>query len=179
VAIGTLKLVAQNPSQLPTFHFYGTTGSNAMYVNTLDLSQLTTIAANLASMIQIDPGMKIYFSQVKLGFAPTSGQAAANYLQAQFPGQFIQDPNIGQVVPSSIVISGTQFNPSGPSFVLTWTATAGATYSVYKTNVITGSSANWPVIKANYPVGGAAGGPLSYTDTTTTISPAFYRVSRP
>jgi hypothetical protein len=178
VAIGTLKLVAQNPSQLPLFHFYGTTGSNAMYVNTLDLSLLTTVAANLGSMIRIDPGMKIYFSHVLLGFAPTSGQAAANYLQAQFPGQFIQDPNVGQGVSSPVKISGAAFYPSGPSFVLTWTATAGATYSVYKTNVINGS-ANWPLIKANYPAGGAAGGPLSYTDTTATISPAYYRVSRP
>jgi hypothetical protein len=179
VAIGTLRLVAQSPSQLPTFHFYGTTGNNAMYVKTLDLSQLTTIAANLARMIQIDPGMKIYFSQVILGFTPPGSQTAASYLQAQFPGQFIQDPNVGQVVPPTIVISSTAYNAGGPSFVLTWQATAGATYSVLKTNVINGSSSTWPVIKTNYPPGGAAGGPLSYTDAPTTISPAFYRVRSP
>ncbi|MGA3285735.1 MAG: hypothetical protein ABSD57_14920, partial [Verrucomicrobiota bacterium] len=50
VAIGKLVLSAQNPhSQLPPlFHFYGTTGSNGMYVNTLDLSRLTANSADVA-----------------------------------------------------------------------------------------------------------------------------------
>jgi glucuronoarabinoxylan endo-1,4-beta-xylanase len=96
VAIGTLVLSAQNPdSQLePLFHFYGTgVSSNAMYVATLDLSQLTTSSANLASMIQIDPGMKIYFSRVILGFTLPGSQTPAQFMTNQFPNQFIYLPN--------------------------------------------------------------------------------------
>jgi glucuronoarabinoxylan endo-1,4-beta-xylanase len=82
-------------------------------------------------------------------------------------------------VSPNIVISSTAYISSGPSFVLSWNATAGATYSVRKTNVLNGSSINWPAIVTNYPAGGAAGGPLSYTDTPATFGPAFYRVSSP
>jgi hypothetical protein len=91
VAIGTLVLSAQNPHANnyllePLFHFYGAgVSSNAMYVNTLDLSGLTTNATDVANMIQIDPGMKIYFNAVKLGFTPTN--TPAQFLQGQFPGQ--------------------------------------------------------------------------------------------
>jgi len=87
---------------------------------------------------------------------------------------------VGQsVVSSNITISSTSFDPNGPAFVLTWNSTAGVTYSVFKTNVLGGSIANWPAIVTGYPAGGAAGGPLSYTDTTATLNPAFYRVSSP
>ena len=188
VAIGTLALAAQHPSQLPTFHFYGTTGTNAMYVKTLDLTHLTDTPGNLnqtsLSMIQIDSNMKIYFSAVLVSpaFATALGaQTPAAFLQFQFPNQFIFDAAAGQSigVSSNIVISSLAAKPGTSSFVLTWNSTAGATYSVLKTNVITGSSANWPVIVNGYPPGGAVGGPLSYTDTTATISPAYYRVRSP
>jgi len=88
---------------------------------------------------------------------------------------------VGQsyAAPSSITISNVSYNPSGPAFVLTWNSTSGATYSVLKTNVLGGSATNWPAIVKGYPVGGATGGPLSYTDTTATISPAFYKISSP
>jgi glucuronoarabinoxylan endo-1,4-beta-xylanase len=85
----------------------------------------------------------------------------------------------GQAAPSSITISNVSYNPSGPAFVLTWNSTAGATYSVLRTNVLGVPAAQWPVIVTGYPVGGAVGGPLSYTDTTATFSPAFYKVSSP
>ena len=85
----------------------------------------------------------------------------------------------GYVPPSSITISSASFNPGESAFVLTWNSTAGATYSVLKTNVLGGSAANWPVIVTGYPAVGTLGGPLSYTDTTTTLNPAFYRVSSP
>ena len=52
-------------------------------------------------------------------------------------------------------------------------------YSVLRTNVLGVPAAPWPVIVAGYPAGGAIGGTLSYTDTTATISPAFYKVSSP
>jgi glucuronoarabinoxylan endo-1,4-beta-xylanase len=103
VAIGTLVLSAQNPDAQfpPLFHFYGTTGSNGMYVGVLDLSQLNANSADLANMIQIDPGLKIYFQYVNLGFVPPGGQAPADYLTNTFPEQFIKLPN------SSVSQSGT------------------------------------------------------------------------
>ncbi len=82
-------------------------------------------------------------------------------------------------VPSSVTISNVSYNPTTPAFVLTWNSTAGATYSVFKTNVLGGSATGWPAIVTGYPDGGAPGGPLSYTDTTATLSPAFYEVSSP
>jgi hypothetical protein len=85
----------------------------------------------------------------------------------------------GGVISSNIIISSTSYNPSGPAFVLTWNSTAGATYSVLETNVLGWPAIDWPAIVTGYPPGGAAGGPLSYTDTTTTVSPAFYQVSSP
>jgi glucuronoarabinoxylan endo-1,4-beta-xylanase len=85
----------------------------------------------------------------------------------------------GSVTPSSITISNVSYNPSGPAFVLTWNSTPGATYSVFRTNVLGVSAAQWPVMITGYPSGGANGGSLSYTDTTATLSPAFYRVSSP
>ncbi len=84
-----------------------------------------------------------------------------------------------EVASTNITISSASYIPGEPSFVLTWNATASATYSVLKTNVLNGSATNWPAIVTGYPEGGAAGGPLSYTDTTATVSPAFYRVSSP
>ena len=98
VAIGTLVLSAQNPHTNifllePLFHFYGAgVSSHAMYVNTLDLRQLTTNATDVANMIQIDPGMKIYFNAVKLGFTPTN--TPAQFMEGQFPGQVyaVADP---------------------------------------------------------------------------------------
>ncbi|HUA67939.1 MAG TPA: hypothetical protein VMA13_05265 [Candidatus Saccharimonadales bacterium] len=81
--------------------------------------------------------------------------------------------------PTNTVVSGVSYDPAAPAFVLTWNSTQGATYSVFKTNVLSGSGTNWPAIVTGYPVGGAAGGPLSYTDTAATVSPAFYKVSSP
>jgi hypothetical protein len=98
VAIGTLVLSAQNPHTNnyllePLFHFYGAgVSSNAMYVNTLDLRQLTTNATDVANMIQIDPGMKIYFNAVKLGFTPTN--TPAQFMEGQFPGQVYAVPAV-------------------------------------------------------------------------------------
>lgn len=88
---------------------------------------------------------------------------------------------VGQdyVVPSSITISGAAYHPNGPAFILTWNSTSGATYSVQKTNWLGGLVSNWPALVTGYPAGGATGGSLSYTDTTATVSPAFYRVSSP
>ena len=179
VALGTLALSAQNylPQFTPLFIFSPATGSNAMYVLTLDLRLLTTNSANLAEMIQINPGMKIYVSQVKLGFIPPGSQTPLNFVQSQFPGQIIA-ASTNNVIPT-ITISNPTYISSGHSFVLTWNSTPSATYSVFKTNVLGKPTANWPVIITGYPPGGAAGGPLSYTDATAIVSPEYYRVSSP
>jgi glucuronoarabinoxylan endo-1,4-beta-xylanase len=85
----------------------------------------------------------------------------------------------GAAAPASITISNAAYNPSGPAFVLTWNSTAGATYSVFRTNLLGAPAAQWPILITGYPAGGATGGSLSYTDNTATVSPAFYRVSSP
>ena len=83
------------------------------------------------------------------------------------------------VVSTNIAISRVSYVSSPRSFVLTWNATAGAYYSVQRTNTLGAAAANWPAIVTGYPVGGATGGSLSYTDTTATVGPSFYRVRSP
>ena len=85
----------------------------------------------------------------------------------------------GSVAPASITITDVSYDSTTPAFVLAWNSTSGSTYSVLKTNTLGGSSANWPVLVTGYPIGGASGGSLSYTDTTVTAGTAFYRVSSP
>lgn len=85
----------------------------------------------------------------------------------------------GYVPSSNITIASAAYVSGVPAFVLSWNSTTGATYSVFKTNVLGGPIINWPAIVEGYPAGGAAGGPLSYTDATATVNPAFYRVSSP
>ena len=88
---------------------------------------------------------------------------------------------VGQaaVAPASVTIANGSHDPANPAFVLTWNSTSGATYSIFKTNALGGSSAIWPLLITGYPTGGAAGGALSYTDTTVNASSAFYRISSP
>jgi glucuronoarabinoxylan endo-1,4-beta-xylanase len=86
---------------------------------------------------------------------------------------------VGQagVAATSIVIAHAAFN--GNAFVIGWNSTAGATYSVLRTNVLSGLATNWPAIVTGYPAGGAAGGFLSATDTTAGATLNFYRVRSP
>ena len=93
VAVGTLALVANTQGRPPVFEFSGATGNNATYVGLLDLSQLTTDSNSITSMIQIDPGMKIYFQSVNLGFNLPPNQSPEDFLQSAFPGQFIKAPD--------------------------------------------------------------------------------------
>ena len=88
---------------------------------------------------------------------------------------------VGQaaVAPAGITIAEGSPDSTTPAFVLTWDSTSGATYSIFRTNVLGGSSANWPALITGYPTGGAAGGPLSYTDATVNASSSFYRISSP
>jgi hypothetical protein len=60
-------------------------------------------------------------------------------------------------------------------FTLRWTAFPGATYSVLRTtNMVT-----WETLATGYPAGGAANGPLTFTETNGRLPRAFYRVTCP
>jgi glucuronoarabinoxylan endo-1,4-beta-xylanase len=108
---------------------------------------------------------------------PVHNSSFTYFIPAQSIVTFVGQGN--SPTPSDIVISSTAYQSSNHSFVLTWNATADAKYSVHKTGVLDGSSTTWPAIVTGYPAGGAVGGPLSYTDTVTTVGPEFYRVSSP
>jgi hypothetical protein len=79
--------------------------------------------------------------------------------------------------PPTITISSVTH--SGVNTVLTWNSSIGKTYSVFRTNNLAAPGASWPVIVTGYPLGGAVGTSLSYTDTTATAAVNFYRVSSP
>jgi len=102
VAIGTLVLSPQVDSQhspgleqgsLFTFTGAGPGPSNALYVTTLDLSQLTS-AAEVADTIQIAPNMKIYYSQIISSFTPPNGLTPEEFLTTQFGGSISPMPNL-------------------------------------------------------------------------------------
>jgi hypothetical protein len=83
-ALGRLTLVPQGFD--PLFVFSGTASDNGLYVDYLDLSQLS----DYANQLQIDPNLVIYFAAAKLGFTPplTNGvpQQPEEYLDGQFGG---------------------------------------------------------------------------------------------
>lgn len=63
VALGQLMLSPQGVSSFPPlFYFTGASVSNALYVDLLDLSQIT----NLEEMLQTDPNLVIYYAAAKL-----------------------------------------------------------------------------------------------------------------
>lgn len=152
-----------NQSGMPNFYFY--TGSPAQ-------SQVVTVNySSILPLITARPSG----GYIEIIFTFNNGQSAPT-------NWFVNNVVLsGGPVSTNITISSASYFPSGPSFVLTWNATAGASYDVLKTNTLVGAAANyWTVIATNYPgTNGAIGGPLSYTDTTATVSPAFYRVSSP
>jgi hypothetical protein len=89
-AIGKLVLSPQQGSSLfpPLFHFSGASVSNALYVDYLDLSALST---NYAQMLQIDPNIVIYYAAANLGFTPPPNangisQEPEEYLNGQLDG---------------------------------------------------------------------------------------------
>ena len=86
---------------------------------------------------------------------------------------------VGQafVAPFNISVMPGPVNRS--ALVLHWNSVAGASYSVLKTNRLSGIETNWPVLQTGYPAGGAAGGSLSYTDATVNASPAYFRLRSP
>jgi len=83
-ALGRLVLVPEGAD--PLFAFSGTGSSNGLYVDFLDLSQLS----DYQNQLQIDPNLVVYFAAASLGFTPppTNGapQQAEEYLDGQFGG---------------------------------------------------------------------------------------------
>ena len=152
-----------NQSGMPNFYFYSGAPAQSQVVTVNYSSILPLITARPSG------------GYIEIIFAFNNGSGAPT-------NWFVNNVVLsGGPVSTNITISGASYLPSGPSFVLTWNATAGASYSVLKTNTLVGTPANyWPAIVMGYPgTNGATGGPLSYTDTTATVSPAFYRVTSP
>ncbi len=142
----------------------------------IDVNQTFSLA-NVPSVSAVIPWMTSSSNSLaQLPSVAVSGSSFTYKVPAQSVVTFVGQ---GNAAPSNITISGTSYTPIGNSFVLTWNSTAGATYSVLKTNVLGAGGGNWPVLITGYPTGGAAGGSLSYTDATATVSPAFYRVRSP
>jgi hypothetical protein len=86
---------------------------------------------------------------------------------------------VGQAyaMPTNIFISNASY--SNQTFILTWNATAGAIYSVQKTNNLASTVGTWPSVVTGYPFGGAAAAMISYTDVTAVVTQNFYRVTSP
>ena len=84
VAVG--KLVLANSGPHPIFYFTGAGVTNGLYVDFLDLSQLS----DYANQIRIDPSLTIYYAAAALSFTPppTNGvpQEPEEYLNGQFGG---------------------------------------------------------------------------------------------
>jgi len=83
VALGQLVLVpgASEETFPPLFVFRGTGAGNALYIDSLDLSQL----ADYENELQIDPNLVIYYAAASLGFAPPGGlQTPEEYLDGRF-----------------------------------------------------------------------------------------------
>jgi O-glycosyl hydrolase len=156
--------------------------SNSGNFAVVAVNPTSTIVTQIFNLTNFSAGSVtpwITSSNLSLASQPVVGVTNASFTYPLPAMSVITFVGQGYVPPSSITISSASFNPGGPAFVLTWNSTAGATYSVFKTNVLGGAVASWPAMVTGYPVGGATGGPLSYTDTTATASPAFYQVSSP
>ncbi|HEY3931665.1 MAG TPA: hypothetical protein VGM58_04780 [Verrucomicrobiae bacterium] len=97
VVIGDLVLSPIGNTNLePLFAFYGTTGGNGLYVNNLDLSQLT----DYANEIYIDPSLTIYFVTANLNANVdiTGFPDAEHYLNGKFGGHLVWAQGIGSLI---------------------------------------------------------------------------------
>jgi hypothetical protein len=89
---------SQAPGYEPLFAFYGATGGNAMYVNILDLSELT----DFANEIYIDPSLTIYFGTAYLNSSiNTNGYpgGASGYLNDNSPFRWVSGGFTSSVIP--------------------------------------------------------------------------------
>lgn len=81
LAIG--KLILRPAGGDPYFTFTGVGASNAMYVDYLDLAQLS----DFASQIEISPNLVIYYAAARLNFTPPGNMTPEEYLDGQFGGR--------------------------------------------------------------------------------------------
>ncbi len=76
-------------------------------------------------------------------------------------------------------ITISNITKNGGGVTLTWNSSAGSTYSVLRNGNLTDAVSSWSTITSGYPGGGAAGGPLSFTDPTPPAGASFYIITRP
>lgn len=77
-ALGRLTLTSNGIGT--AYEFMGTDANNALYVDLLDLSQLT----DLNEQLIIHPNITVYYAAAKLGFVPPGGVTPEEYLDHQF-----------------------------------------------------------------------------------------------
>lgn len=105
-------------------------------------------------------------------FRPAGGsEAATNFTFTSFQVSTFPTPAAG---PFTTAL--TRIPPNDT--VLSWPATAGATYSIYRTNNLESAVSNWTQITTGFPSGGAPGGTIYYTDQPSG-SVEFYKISSP
>jgi glucuronoarabinoxylan endo-1,4-beta-xylanase len=166
---GNLLITAFKDTSSPNFAIVAI-NTNA----SIDVNQTFNLT-NFSGVSNVTPWITSASSSLAMQSAVSVSNSSFTYtIPAQSVVTFVGQAS----VPVNITISGAAYQPGG-HFVLTWNATSGMTYSVLKTNILGNPAASWQAIVTNYPSGGAAAGPLSYTDTTATASPAFYRVKSP
>lgn len=90
LALYSLVLSPQDFFPYPLFYFSGTngiggTGDNALYVGTLDLSQLGPISY-ITNSVGIDPSLTIYYAHMLLDFTPPGSQTPEQYMDGRFGG---------------------------------------------------------------------------------------------
>ena len=177
---GQNRIDVANNNPFTSISAYKDTNSGNFAIVAINPEPVTvTQIFNLANFTAGSVTPWITSSNLSLAIQPAVNITNASFTYALPAVSVVTFVGQGYVASSNITISSTSRIASGPSFALIWNSTVGATYSVLKTNVLDGPLINWPVMVTGYPAGGAAGGPLSYTDATATVSPAFYRVSSP
>lgn len=103
VALGVLSLSPDGFD--PLFEFSGAGVANGLYVDLLDLSQLT----DYTNQLQIDPNLTIYYAAALLSSSPTNGQSNEEFLDGQFGGRLRWVPGYaGANSTTNVTINGNQ-----------------------------------------------------------------------
>ncbi len=177
---GYYRIDAANTGSAALISAYKDTNSGNFAIVAINPnSTVVTQTFNLTNFTAGSVTPWITSSNLSLASQPAVSVANASFTYALPALSVVTFAGQGYVASTNITISNVAYDPGTPAFILTWNSTAGATYSVFRTNVLDGFASPWPVIATGYPAGGASGGPLSYTDTTASVSPAFYQVSSP
>ena len=172
VAVGTLKLTAKDTSQYPLFNFVGAGSQNALYVDTLDVTNLTS---GFANYLQIAGNMKIYYNRVVAGSAASlTSASAAN--PGLLNGQLIW---MGSTNATTNIIFGASSQPSSSAgFKL---SANGVLFpgGLAASNVIILSSTNLLLPMTNWTPIYTGTPPFTFTDSAVSNQPAkFYRAKQ-